>query len=99
MVGTQSPVLAENDLNSYPTKDSDNTGENGKDQAGTYSAAFSASTAPHLAPLSEASDEASLRLVTLAWPHLSPEARRGILAIVRSDDEKVHTNITSQNGG
>ncbi len=83
------PVLAGNDLNTYSKKDYADTSENGKDQAGTSSAAFSASTAPHLAPPSEASQDASLQVLMSAWPYLGPDAKRKIMAIIRTEDEKL----------
>jgi hypothetical protein len=90
-----SPIFAGNNLNSYPKKDSADTGENGKHQAGTSSAAFSASTAPHLAPPSEASQDASLQVLMSAWAYLGPDAKRRIMAIIRTEDEKARNRAAS----
>jgi hypothetical protein len=93
-----SPILADNNLNSYPAKDSADTGENEKDQAGTSSAAFSASTAPHLAPPFDARQDASLQVLMSAWPHLGPDAKRKIMAIIRTEDEKARSQPAAPGG-
>ena len=93
------PILAGNILTSYPPEDSVDTGESGRDQAGTSSAAFSASTAPHLAPPSDAFQDASLQVVISAWPHLGPDAKRRIMAIIRTEDEKARSRQTLPSDG
>jgi hypothetical protein len=36
--------------------------------------------------------------VALAWPHLSPDAKRRILAIIRTEDEKGRSQPTTSSG-
>jgi hypothetical protein len=39
--------------------------------------------------------DASLQVVISAWPHLGPDAKRKIMAIIRIEDEKARSRPTT----
>ena len=94
------PVLAGNILNPYSPEDSVDTGENGKDQAGTSSAAIQRlNSAAIQRRLLTPFKMPSLQVVIAAWPHLGPDAKRRIMAIIRTEDEKARSRQTLPSDG
>lgn len=92
--GTGTETTTDSSENQGSSQEGDtksDTVENGKDQAETIRTAFIAWAATHFSLPSEADQDAFLQVLILSWPHLGPEARSQIMAIVCTEDEKARS--------